>query len=313
MLISKNSKLYIAGHKGLVGSRIFEKYKKEGYKNLLTRTKEELDLRDQGAVEQFFKKEKPEFVILAAAKVGGIMANMTHQADFLYDNLAIQNNVIWYSHVHEVKKLMFLGSSCIYPRGCPQPMKEEYFMTGPVEPTNEGYAIAKIAGLKLCEKINNQYKNNFISIMPCNVYGVGEKFDLQNSHVLAALIQKMVTAKEENVKSVEVWGTGEPRREFMYVDDLADAAFFLMERYDDPQFINVGTGVDYSIREYAEVIKKLVGFKGKLVFNTSKPDGMPRKLLDITRLFGMGWKPKVSLEEGLRKTLDWWLTTRRSN
>ena len=313
MLISKNSKLYIAGHKGLVGSRIFEKYKKEGYKNLLTRTKEELDLRDQGAVEQFFKKEKPEFVILAAAKVGGIMANMTHQADFLYDNLAIQNNVIWYSHVHEVKKLMFLGSSCIYPRECPQPMKEEYFMTGPVEPTNEGYAIAKIAGLKLCEKINNQYKNNFISIMPCNVYGVGEKFDLQNSHVLAALIQKMVTAKEENVKSVEVWGTGEPRREFMYVDDLADAAFFLMERYDDPQFINVGTGVDYSIREYAEVIKKLVGFKGKLVFNTSKPDGMPRKLLDITRLFGMGWKPKVSLEEGLRKTLDWWLTTRRSN
>ncbi len=313
MLISKNSKLYIAGHKGLVGSRIFEKYKKEGYKNLLTRTKEELDLRDQGAVEQFFKKEKPEFVILAAAKVGGIMANMTHQADFLYDNLAIQNNVIWYSHVHEVKKLMFLGSSCIYPRECPQPMKEEYFMTGPVEPTNEGYAIAKIAGLKLCEKINNQYKNNFISIMPCNVYGVGEKFDLQNSHVLAALIQKMVTAKEENVKSVEVWGTGEPRREFMSVDDLADAAFFLMERYDDPQFINVGTGVDYSIREYAEVIKKLVGFKGKLVFNTSKPDGMPRKLLDITRLFGMGWKPKVSLEEGLRKTLDWWLTTRRSN
>ena len=313
MLVKKNSKIYIAGHNGLVGSRIYKKYRDEGDKNLLTRTKEELDLRDQGAVEQFFKKEKPEFVILAAAKVGGIMANMTHQADFLYDNLAIQNNVIWYSHVHEVKKLMFLGSSCIYPRGCPQPMKEEYFMTGPVEPTNEGYAIAKIAGLKLCEKINNQYKNNFISIMPCNVYGVGEKFDLQNSHVLAALIQKMVTAKEENVKSVEVWGTGEPRREFMYVDDLADAAFFLMERYDDPQFINVGTGVDYSIREYAEVIKKLVGFKGKLVFNTSKPDGMPRKLLDITRLFGMGWKPKVSLEEGLRKTLDWWLTTRRSN
>jgi len=313
MLVKKNSKIYIAGHNGLVGSRIYKKYRDEGYKNLLTRTKEELDLRDQGAVEQFFKKEKPEFVILAAAKVGGIMANMTHQADFLYDNLAIQNNVIWYSHVHEVKKLMFLGSSCIYPRECPQPMKEEYFMTGPVEPTNEGYAIAKIAGLKLCEKINNQYKKNFISIMPCNVYGVGEKFDLQNSHVLAALIQKMVTAKEENVKSVEVWGTGEPRREFMSVDDLADAAFFLMERYDDPQFINVGTGVDYSIREYAEVIKKLVGFKGKLVFNTSKPDGMPRKLLDITRLFGMGWKPKVSLEEGLRKTLDWWLTTRRSN
>src|SRR3989344_2522341 len=222
MLVKKNSKIYIAGHNGLVGSRIYKKYRDEGYKNLLTRTKEELDLRDQGAVEQFFKKEKPEFVILAAAKVGGIMANMTHQADFLYDNLAIQNNVIWYSHVHEVKKLMFLGSSCIYPRGCPQPMKEEYFMTGPVEPTNEGYAIAKIAGLKLCEKINNQYKNNFISIMPCNVYGVGEKFDLQNSHVLAALIQKMVTAKEENVKSVEVWGTGEPRREFMYVDDLAD-------------------------------------------------------------------------------------------
>ncbi len=312
-MISKSSKIFIAGHKGLVGSRILERYQLEGYKNLVTRTREELDLKDQQAVKNFFEHERPEYVILSAAKVGGIMANMTHQADFLFENLAIQNNVIWYSHLYDVKKLMFLGSSCIYPRLCPQPMKESYFLTGPVEPTNEGYAIAKIAGLKLCEKIAEQYKKNFISVMPCNIYGVGEKFDEKNSHVLAAFILKMISAKKEKKDSIDLWGTGRPRREFMFADDLADAVFYLMNHYDDPNFINIGTGIDYSIKEYAEIIKKLVGYKGEFNFDTSKPDGMPQKLLDVSRLTELGWKSKTSIEEGLEKTIAWYKQTTDAN
>lgn len=305
-MINKKSRLFIAGHRGLIGSKIYARYKSEGYENIIVRTHQELDLLDQKKVEKFFKKERPEYVILSAAKVGGIRAHISYPADFIYENLAIQNNVIWFSHKYGVKKLMFLGSSCIFPRECPQPMKEEYFMTGKVEPTNEGYAIAKIAGLKLCEKIYEQYKKNFISIMPCNIYGVGEKFDLENSHMIAALIHKMMTAKKENLKSVEVWGTGTPRREFMYVDDMVDAAYFLMENYNEKEFINVGTGVDYTIKEYAETIKKVIGYDGELVFNTEKPDGMPRKLLDVSRLTSLGWNPKVSLEEGLKMTIQWY-------
>lgn len=310
MKIKKTSKIFIAGHRGLVGSRIYEKYKKEGHKNLIVKTKKELDLRNQKSVQSFFKKEKPEYVILAAAKVGGIVANMMHQADFLYENLEIQNNVIWSSYENGVKKFLFLGSSCIYPRESKQPIREEYFMTGPLEPTNEGYALAKISGMKLCEKISRQFRRNFISIMPCNIYGPGDSFDPQNSHVVASLIRKFVEAKERNLPFVEIWGTGKPKREFLYVDDLADAVYFVMEKYDRPEFINVGTGQDLSIKQFAQLMKKLTDYKGKLVYNTEKPDGMMRKVVDISKIRRLGWKPKTSFEEGLRKTINWYEKTR---
>lgn len=306
MKIKKNSKLFIAGHNGLVGSRILKKFQDEGFIDIITKTRKELDLTNQSAVEKFFKKEKPEYVIDAAAKVGGIMANKTHQADFLYENLAIQNNLIWFAHLYGVKKFMFLGSSCIYPREAKQPIKEEYFMTGPLEPTNEGYAIAKIAGMKLCERISEQYGKNFVSVMPCNIYGPGDHFDPENSHVIAATIRKFVDAAEQNLPSVEVWGTGKPKREFLYNEDLADAVFYLMQNYNEREFINVGVGDDISIKDLAILVKKLTGYKGKIVFNTEKPDGMMRKVMDVKRLNKLGWKPKTSFEEGLKKTIEWY-------
>jgi GDP-L-fucose synthase len=310
MKLNKNSKLFIAGHRGLVGSRILKKYQDEGYKNIVTRTRAELDLTNQKAVEKFFKKEKPEYVIDAAAKVGGIVANKTHQADFLYENLSMQNNLIWFSHIYDVKKLMFLGSSCIYPRESKQPIKEEYFMTGPLEPTNEGYAIAKIAGMKLCERISEQYGKNFISVMPCNIYGPGDHFDPENSHVIAATIRKFVDAVEQDLPSVEVWGTGKPKREFLYNEDLADAVYYLMENYNEREFINVGVGDDISIKNLAILVKKLTDYKGEIVFNTEKPDGMMRKVMDVSRLNALGWKPKTSFEEGLEKTIEWYKKNR---
>jgi GDP-L-fucose synthase len=308
--ISKKSRIYIAGHTGLVGSRILKRYQDEGFTNILIKTRSELDLLDQVEVDRFFKVERPEYVILAAAKVGGIMANKTHQADFLYENITIQNNIIWAAHQHGVKKLLFLGSSCIYPRESGQPIKEEYFMTGPLEPTNEGYAIAKIAGMKLCEKISEQYGKNFISIMPCNIYGPGDHFDPENSHVVAATIRKFVEAVEQDLPSVEVWGTGKPKREFLYNEDLADAVFFLMDHYNDRQFVNVGVGNDISIKNLAIRAKRLTGYKGKIVFNTQKPDGMMRKVMDVSKLTALGWTPKTSFEIGLKKTIDWYLKNR---
>lgn len=304
-MINKKAKIYIAGHRGMVGSAITEKFEKEGYKNLILKTRAELDLFDQSAVKKFFQKEKPEYVILSAAKVGGIKANMSLPADFLYENLQIQNNVIWTAFENNVKKLLFLGSSCIYPRECSQPMKEEYFMTGPVEPTNEGYAIAKIAGMKLCEKIYQQYQKIFISCMPTNIYGENDNFDLESAHVIPALVRRMHVAKVNKDKSMEIWGRGQARREFLYVGDLADAVFWLMENYEDNEFLNIGVGEDVSIKELAFLIKEVVGYKGKLVFDASKPEGMPRKLLDVKRLFSLGWRPKVTLKEGLLKEYRW--------
>lgn len=301
----KSSKIYVAGHRGMVGSAILRLLEKEGFTNIVTRTRHELDLSDQAAASKFYEQERPEYVFVAAARVGGIMDNKTHQADFLYENLQIQNNVIWQAHLHDVKKLLFLGSSCIYPRECSQPMKEEYLLSGKPEPTNEGYAIAKIAGMKLCEKIHEQYGQKFISCMPTNLYGSNDNFDLENSHVLPALIRKFHEAKVSNAPQVEIWGTGAARREFLHVDDLASAALFLMNNYDDQQFVNVGTGVDLSIRELAELIKRVVGYKGALVSDTTKPDGMPQKLLDLTKLHALGWHHAIELEEGLQRVYTW--------
>ncbi len=289
----------------MVGSAILRLLEKEGFTNIVTRTRHELDLSDQAAASKFYEQERPEYVFVAAARVGGIMDNKTHQADFLYENLQIQNNVIWQAHLHDVKKLLFLGSSCIYPRECSQPMKEEYLLSGKPEPTNEGYAIAKIAGMKLCEKIHEQYGQKFISCMPTNLYGSNDNFDLENSHVLPALIRKFHEAKVSNAPQVEIWGTGAARREFLHVDDLASAALFLMNNYDDQQFVNVGTGVDLSIRELAELIKRVVGYKGALVSDTTKPDGMPQKLLDLTKLHALGWHHAIELEEGLQRVYTW--------
>lgn len=284
----------------MVGSAIWRNLEAKGYTNLIGRTREELDLTNQKAVTDFFEKEKPEFVFLAAAKVGGIVANNTFRAQFIYENLQIQNNIIHQSYVNGVKKLMFLGSSCIYPKHAPQPMKEAYLLTGELEPTNEPYAIAKIAGIKMCEAYRDQYACNFISVMPTNLYGPNDNFDLKNSHVLPALIRKFHEAKLNNEPKVEIWGTGTPKREFLYVEDMAEACVHLMLHYNEKQFVNIGCGEDISIKELALLVKKIVGFNGELIFDASKPDGTPRKLLDVTHLFATGWKPKVGLEDGIR-------------
>lgn len=293
-------KIYVAGHNGMVGSAIVRKLKAEGFENLVLRSSKELDLRDQSVVNAFFEAEKPDYVFLAAAKVGGIVANNTYRADFLYDNLMIEANVIHAAYVHKVTKLLFLGSSCIYPKFAPQPMKEEDLLTGILEPTNEPYAIAKIAGIKLCENYRRQYGSDFISAMPTNLYGPGDNYDLQNSHVIPALIRKFHEAKVSGAKEVVVWGTGAPLREFMHVDDLANACYFLMMNYSDEQFVNIGSGQEVSIKELAEMIKDIVGFGGDLVFDISKPDGTPRKLMDSGKLMGMGFRVGVPLVEGLR-------------
>jgi len=297
--MKKTSLIYVAGHNGMVGSAIVRKLKCEGYHNLITRSSKELDLRNQNAVNEFFKIEKPEYVFLAAAKVGGILANDTYRADFLYDNLMIEANIIHASYVNKVEKLIFLGSSCIYPKLAPQPLKEEYLLSGYLEESNEPYAIAKIAGIKLCENYRRQYGCNFISAMPTNLYGPGDNYDLHNSHVLPALLRKMHEAKLNNSPSVEIWGTGSPLREFMHVDDLADALYFLMQHHNEQQFVNLGSGEEISIKELAELIKDIVGYKGDLHFNTSKPDGTPRKLMDGSVLRELGWKHQIKLTEGI--------------
>ena len=298
--MNKNAKIYIAGQNGMVGSALVRKLKSEGYSNFVFRTSKELDLTDQQAVKQFFELEKPEYVFLAAAKVGGIHANNTFRAEFIYKNLMIQNNVIHYAYENQVKKLLFLGSSCIYPKMAPQPLKEEYLLTGLLEPTNEPYAIAKIAGIKMCEAYRSQYGCNFISVMPTNLYGPNDNYDLNNSHVLPALLRKFHTAKIENKDVVEVWGSGTPKREFLHVDDLASACYYLMLNYESSELVNIGTGTDVSIRELAELIKSIVGFEGELRFDSSKPDGTPRKLLDVSRLHNLGWQHKIALEDGIR-------------
>jgi GDP-L-fucose synthase len=296
----KDEKIYIAGHRGMVGSAIHRKLVSEGYTNIVYRSSKELDLRDQKSVEEFFKAEKPDYVFLAAAKVGGIVANNTYRADFLYENLQLQNNVIHQSYLNGVKKLMFLGSSCIYPKLAPQPLKESYLLTGVLEPTNEPYAIAKIAGIKMCEAYRAQYGCNFISVMPTNLYGINDNYHPQNSHVLPALIRKFHEAKVNNLESVEIWGTGSPLREFLFSDDLADACYFLMNNYDESGFINIGVGHDLSIKDLALLIKDTIGYTGELRFDTTKPDGTPRKLMDVSRLHELGWKHKIELEEGIK-------------
>lgn len=302
--MEKKDKIYVAGHRGMVGSAIVRKLQAEGFENLLLRSSAELDLRNQEAVEQFFKEQKPDYVFVAAAKVGGIVANNTYRADFLYENLMIQNNVIHAAYKHSVTKLLFLGSSCIYPKFAEQPIKEEYLLTGILEPTNEPYAIAKIAGLKMCEAYRSQYGCNFISAMPTNLYGPNDNYDLQNSHVLPALLRKMIVAKRTQQPAVEIWGSGTPRREFLHVDDLADACFFLMQQYDGTDWLNIGVGEDVSIKELAELIKDIVGYEGELQFNTSKPDGTPRKLLDVSKLHNHGWKAKIGLREGIERVYE---------
>jgi GDP-L-fucose synthase len=309
--MEKNARIFVAGHKGMVGSAIVRKLTHEGFTDILTRSSSELDLTNQAAVNAFFEKEKPEYVFLAAAKVGGIQANNIYRAEFLYLNLMIEANVIHAAHVHGVKKLQFLGSSCIYPKLAPQPLKEESLLTGFLEPTNEPYAIAKIAGIKLCESYRRQYGSNFISVMPTNLYGPNDNYDLNNSHVLPALIRKFHTAKNNKDAQVVVWGTGKPMREFLHVDDLASACFFLMENYNDELFLNVGTGADVTIRELAEMVKDVVGYSGELIFDTTKPDGTPRKLMDVSRLHQLGWKHSIELRDGIAmvyedvKKMEW--------
>jgi len=297
--VEKNAKIYVAGHRGMVGSAIYRKLIKEGYNNIVTRTSAELDLRNQQAVTDFFAAEKPDYVFLAAAKVGGIVANNTYRADFLYENLAIQNNVIHNAYLTEVKKLMFLGSSCIYPKLAPQPLREDYLLTGTLEETNEHYAIAKIAGIKMCDAYRDQYGANFISVMPTNLYGYNDNYHPENSHVLPALIRKIHEAKINNVNEVVVWGSGSPMREFLFADDLADACYFLMENYNEPHLINIGTSHDLTIKDLALLIKDVLGYDGELVFDTTKPDGTPRKLMDVTKLHNLGWKHQVELREGI--------------
>jgi GDP-L-fucose synthase len=313
-MMNKDSRIYVAGHNGLVGSAIVRKLHSEGHNHLILRTHQELDLVNQADVTRFFEAERPEYAFLAAAKVGGILANSTYPAEFIYDNLLIQSNVIHACYRAGVKKLLFLGSSCIYPRDCPQPMKEEYFLTGRLEPTNEPYAVAKIAGIKMCQAYNRQYGTRFISVMPTNVYGPGDNFDLETSHVFPALIRKFHEAKtsdELRVTSdkttVTIWGTGKPRREFLYVDDLADACLFIMKHYEGSEFLNIGMGEDISIRELADLVKEIIGFEGQVLYDPSKPDGTPRKLLDVSRLQSLGWKAKTSLREGIEKTYQWYV------
>lgn len=308
--MDKNSKVYIAGHRGLVGAAIVRALEKKGFQNIITRTHVELDLMDQTAVKVFFEDQEPEYVVLAAAKVGGIYANNTYPADFIYENLQIQNNVIHNSYRYGVKKLCFLGSSCIYPKFAGQPMKEEYLLDGKLEPTNEPYAIAKIAGIKMCQSYNRQYGTNFISVMPTNLYGPNDNFDLENAHVLAALVRKFVEAKRNNVSSVVVWGTGKPRREFLHVDDMADACLFLMDTYDNGEIVNIGTGKDITIMELTELIRNQVGYAGTIKFDTSKPDGTPRKQLDVSRINGLGWRSRISLDEGIVAIVEWYQKNR---
>jgi GDP-L-fucose synthase len=298
--MEKNSKIYIAGHNGMVGSAIKRKLQKEGYTRLIVRSSKELDLRNQSAVARFFEEENPDYVFLAAAKVGGIVANNTFRADFLYDNLMIQSNIIHHSYLNGVKKLMCLGSSCIYPKLAPQPLKEEYLLTGPLEYSNEPYAIAKIAGIKMCDSYRDQYGCNFISVMPTNLYGPNDNYDLKTSHVLPALLRKVHEAKENNNGKVVVWGTGTPRREFLHVDDLASACYFLMQNYNEAGLINIGVGEDISIGELAKLIKDIAGYKGEIVYDTTKPDGTPRKLMDVSKLNALGWRASISLAEGIR-------------
>jgi GDP-L-fucose synthase len=294
------SKIYVAGHRGMAGSSIVRKLESLGYSNIIKKTSEELDLRNQQAVEDFFKLEQPEYVFNAAAKVGGIVANYKYRAEFIYDNLMMECNIIHQSYLNGVKKLLFLGSSCIYPKLAPQPLKEEYLLSGYLEETNQAYAIAKIAGLKMCEMYRGQYGCNFISVMPTNLYGPNDNYDLEKGHVLAALLRKFATAKTEGLDKVEIWGSGKPKREFMFVDDLADACIFLMENYNETEIVNVGTGVDLTIAELAGLIKDVTGFDGSIVWNSERPDGTPRKVMDVSKINALGWKAKVNLEEGLR-------------
>lgn len=298
--MEKNAKIYIAGHRGMVGSAILRKLKSEGFTNFVTRTSKEVDLRNQVAVNTFFETEKPDYVFLAAAKVGGILANNTYRGEFIYDNLMIQNNVIHAAYVNNVKKLMFLGSSCIYPKMAPQPLSEEYLLTGPLEPTNEPYAIAKIAGIKLCDAYRSQYGCDFISVMPTNLYGPNDNYDLEKSHVLPALMRKFIEAKRDNTPHVMMWGTGNPKREFLHVDDLADACYFLMQNYSEEGLVNIGTGTDIAIKDLALLIKKTVGYEGEIQHDLTKPDGTPRKLMTIDKLKNIGWSPKISLEQGVQ-------------
>lgn len=303
-------KIYVAGHRGMVGSAIMRRLEKDGFNNLITRTSAELDLRDQQAVARFFEEEKPDYVFLAAAKVGGIMANNTFRAEFIYDNMMIQNNVIHHAWKNNVKKLLFLGSSCIYPKMAPQPMKEEYLLTGKLEPTNEPYAIAKIAGIEMCDAYRAQYGCNFISVMPTNLYGPNDNYDLNNSHVLPAMLRKMHEAKVNGQPEVVLWGTGTPKREFLHADDMADACFYLMQHYNEQGLVNIGVGEDISIRDLALLIQRIVGYTGQLVFDDTKPDGTPRKLMDVTKLHSKGWKASIQLEEGIRNVYD---TVKKTN
>jgi GDP-L-fucose synthase len=302
--MNKSDKIYIAGHRGMVGSAIVRLLKKEGFTSLLTRTSSQLDLTRQIDVERFFENEKPDYVILAAAKVGGIVANNTYRADFILQNLQIQNNVIHSAYLNKVKKLMFLGSSCIYPKFAEQPLKEEYLLTGVLEPTNEPYAIAKIAGIKMCEAYRDQYNCNFISVMPTNLYGPNDNYDPQNSHVLPALLRKFHEAKKKNIPSVTIWGSGSPKREFLHVDDLAKACFFLMQNYNEKGFLNIGSGEDLSIKELALMIKEIVSYEGNLEFDLTKPDGTPRKLMDVSKLHGLGWKHEIELKDGIKSVYE---------
>ncbi len=301
-----DSKIYVAGHKGLVGSAIHRKLEEKGYRNIIGRTREELDLERQTEVESFFEQERPEYIFLAAARVGGIWANSTFPAEFIYSNIMVQVNVIHAAYRTGAKKLLFLGSSCIYPKHCPQPMKEEYLLTGPLEPTNEPYAVAKIAGIKACQSYNRQYGTHYISVMPTNLYGPNDNFDLETSHVIPALIRKFHEAKIRSNPFVTIWGTGTPRREFLHVDDVADACVFLMNNYDQSEMINVGCGEDISIAELAALVKRVVGYTGDIEYDAEKPDGTPQKLLDVSKLKALGWKPKLTLEEGIRRTYAWY-------
>lgn len=303
-MIDKNSKIYIAGHNGMVGSAIERVLKKNGFGNIITKTSKELDLRNQVEVSNFFELNKPEFVFLAAAKVGGIIANNTYRADFIYDNLMIEANIIHNSNVHSVKKLLFLGSSCIYPKFSPQPIKEDYFLSGKLEYTNQPYAIAKIAGIELCDSYRLQYGCNFISAMPTNLYGLNDNYDLENSHVLPALLRKFITAKRNNISEVELWGTGTPRREFLHVDDLADACIFLMQNFNEQGLVNIGTGVDHTIKDLADIIKEITEYNGIIKWNLDKPDGTPRKLLDVSKINELGWSSKIKLSEGIKMVFN---------
>ena len=306
--MEKEAKIFVAGHRGMVGSAVVRRFRQAGFQNILTRTRQELDLMDRAAVRGFFEVERPDYVVDAAARVGGIAANFEKPVEFLIENLTIQNNVIQAAADFGVAKLLFLGSSCIYPKMAPQPLTEDALLTGPLEPTNDAYAIAKIAGIKLCQAYAREYGKNFISGMPTNLYGPNDNFDLHTSHVLPALIRKVHEAKRDGgAKEVSVWGSGTPRREFLHVDDLADACFFLLENYDSPEIVNIGCGEDVSIRELAEIVCEVLGFEGSLVFDTSKPDGTPRKLMHVGRLLALGWKPRIALKDGIRDAYDWFL------